>query len=330
MGPKFTVQVGSGGLETTAVVNTARLEAARRSGDLAEFEDAMEANLALARLLRNQMSLTAMLTACAIEAKTFERAQVVLAGGPDRAWLDAISGAIQRQRTELAPGLVFESERIQTQSFAAETFIYAFGSDSSGWKAVKELWGGRSWGYRLGSYAENRETIDRHFQTFEAMVAEPPHSRTVVINPPTDLGVLKSYSPERCRPVIEALDKNALDRSGIDTLIALERHRLKHGGYPQGLAELVPEFLAQLPLDPWSGKPLGYKRTDPAGDAAGRSFILYCVGGDRSDDGGLFNPTLDQAALLGLEYVSAPGIDYIINIEGAEKARAPTAPAGEK
>jgi hypothetical protein len=49
------------------------------------------------------------------------------------------------------------------------------------------------------------------------------------------------------------------------TACALERHRLAHGNYPATLAELVPAFLATVPVDVFTGQPLGYIRTPDGG-----------------------------------------------------------------
>jgi hypothetical protein len=42
--------------------------------------------------------------------------------------------------------------------------------------------------------------------------------------------------------------------------IACERFRLKHGRWPATLAELCPEFLPTVPLDPFDGQPLKYAK----------------------------------------------------------------------
>ena len=64
------------------------------------------------------------------------------------------------------------------------------------------------------------------------------------------------------------------------TAIALERCRLAHGEYPETLAALAPQFIAQLPHDVIGGQPLKYHRTDD-----GR-FVLYSIGWNEKDDGG--------------------------------------------
>jgi hypothetical protein len=63
--------------------------------------------------------------------------------------------------------------------------------------------------------------------------------------------------------------------------IALERHRLAHGHFPETLDVLAPKFLAKIPHDIITGKPLKYRRTDDG------NFILYSVGWNETDDGGM-------------------------------------------
>jgi hypothetical protein len=68
------------------------------------------------------------------------------------------------------------------------------------------------------------------------------------------------------------------------TAIALKRHELRHGTFPQTLTSLVPEFLEAVPIDPMDGQPLRYRREEDGG------FLLYSVGLDGIDQGG--NPTV--------------------------------------
>ena len=64
------------------------------------------------------------------------------------------------------------------------------------------------------------------------------------------------------------------------TALAVARFRLAHGGLPDALAELTPTLLEEVPDDPFDNKPLRYKKL-PVG------FIVYSVGRDGVDDGGL-------------------------------------------
>ena len=64
------------------------------------------------------------------------------------------------------------------------------------------------------------------------------------------------------------------------TILALERWSLDKNEYPQSLNELIEGgYLVKLAMDPYSDKPLVYRRTD-------NGFILYSVGADFDDDGG--------------------------------------------
>ena len=48
-------------------------------------------------------------------------------------------------------------------------------------------------------------------------------------------------------------------RSGLARVaIAIERHRAERGHAPAALAELIPEYLAEPPLDPWTGRPFAF------------------------------------------------------------------------
>ncbi|HQR41070.1 MAG TPA: hypothetical protein PLX97_00270 [Gemmatales bacterium] len=102
----------------------------------------------------------------------------------------------------------------------------------------------------------------------------------------------------------------------IDTLrlaLACERFRLAKGQWPGSLQMLVPEYVPQVPVDPYTGQPLLY-RVLPDG------VVIYTVHTDGKDDGGmvlesngayprdrgtrLFNP-----AQRGLKYEAAPKKD---------------------
>ena len=60
--------------------------------------------------------------------------------------------------------------------------------------------------------------------------------------------------------------------------LAVERYRLANTRLPESLNELVPKFLESLPIDPFDGKKVRYKKTDIG-------FIVYSVGNNLKDDG---------------------------------------------
>jgi hypothetical protein len=71
---------------------------------------------------------------------------------------------------------------------------------------------------------------------------------------------------------------------------ALERYRLANGQFPETLESLSPKFIARAPNDVFTGQPCKYRRTDDG------QFILYSVGWNEKDDGGVPGKHLfDQA-----------------------------------
>jgi hypothetical protein len=68
--------------------------------------------------------------------------------------------------------------------------------------------------------------------------------------------------------------------------LAAERYRHEHGDWPHGMAELVPDYLAAVPLDPFDANPLRFRRTE-------HGAIIYSIGTDGHDDGGDASPGSD-------------------------------------
>ncbi len=67
----------------------------------------------------------------------------------------------------------------------------------------------------------------------------------------------------------------------LRTTAALSAYRDEHeGNYPDDLSELVPQFMEQIPQDLFGMRPLTYRRED-------RGFLLYSIGGDFVDNGGV-------------------------------------------
>jgi hypothetical protein len=100
----------------------------------------------------------------------------------------------------------------------------------------------------------------------------------------------KHYSPYKVQalmlfPAISStVKKIAAIQSSIDLAriaCALERYRLAHGDYPDTLDVLTPQFIEKLPPDIINGQPLHYRRE------ANGQFILYSIGWNEEDDGGL-------------------------------------------
>ncbi len=62
-------------------------------------------------------------------------------------------------------------------------------------------------------------------------------------------------------------------------LLAAERYYLARKELPTALSDLVPEYLPRLPLDPWDGRPLRFRRFE-------QGIVIYSLGHNGRDDDG--------------------------------------------
>jgi len=85
-------------------------------------------------------------------------------------------------------------------------------------------------------------------------------------------------------PIKAAAAQTATDQAAI--ACALERYRPANGEFPENLNALVPRFITHLPNDVITGESFKYRRT-----ADGR-FVLYSVGWNEKDDGGVPGKTM--------------------------------------
>jgi hypothetical protein len=69
-------------------------------------------------------------------------------------------------------------------------------------------------------------------------------------------------------------------RRAVLVAIGIERFRLAHQGkIPDKLDDLVPAYLPTVPLDPFDGQALRYRRME-------QSFLAYSIGSDGEDNDG--------------------------------------------
>ena len=109
-------------------------------------------------------------------------------------------------------------------------------------------------------------------------------------------GALKAYSPFNLLDgplnhvsIIEHTQSNygyivsatAMRRATV-VAVALSAYRREHGEYPTSLEELVGDYLNAPPLDPYDNQPIRCIFKPDEDD-----FLLYCVGPDQTDDGGV-------------------------------------------
>jgi len=171
-----------------------------------------------------------------------------------------------------------------------EQYSLGFSSTETGWPTETHAFIAPIVSLNVASRKDATDLIKRLASNAEAMMAAEPWERqrgryfgAREINlkdliERRGLGVLEHMVPTYLKPMTTA-DRLHQRRWATLTVIALELHHRRHGGYPESLDELVPEFLPSLPRDMFTGDVLGYHVTDDGP-------VLYSVGVDRKDDGG--------------------------------------------
>jgi len=97
-----------------------------------------------------------------------------------------------------------------------------------------------------------------------------------------------------------------IDRSSR-VAVAIERFERDRNARPALLTELVPQYLAAIPADPYTGGPLRYLR------AADR-YTIYSVGPNKKDDAGDLRSEFDAAVARGQKYRRIRGTDIGVTI----------------
>lgn len=145
-----------------------------------------------------------------------------------------------------------------------------------------------------GWFDQNKITLVQRRQNWDAPLVDDPQQ---TVSPKMVLAVKAAqskmtYSPFNYFAWLEGFldnyaQKVAREQTAVNlarVAIALERFRLAHGEFPDELAALAPQFLEKIPHDVIGGQPLHYRRSDDG------QFVLYSVGWNETDDGGMVEP----------------------------------------
>jgi hypothetical protein len=109
---------------------------------------------------------------------------------------------------------------------------------------------------------------------YKARTLHPTLSELMSVNP-----VLREILPNIEKAVATSW-RGYANCHALVAQIAAERYRRDKGTYPESLTELQQAgYLKELPMDPWSDKPLCYRKTADG-------YTLYSVGMNFTDDGG--------------------------------------------
>ncbi len=271
----------------------ARMTLASQKGEWREFTDHTESALAASRALAQQPGIIEFLAGSALHKLTLEVARDVITGSEiPAADLQRLDVAVRRQTESWSRliALAIQGERI----VAMDAVRALFGSD--GKMDVDKY--DRLTESATPAWIRDRlryfETVQGNIDLIDAVTAEWSAYAADVQS-----GVRTSEPEERvadmARPGSPALiflpsfqkatRFNVVcrtERDGTLALIACERYRQKFGRWPRGWDDLVAVYIDRPLLDPMSGKPLVIRS-----DKEGEALVIYSVGADREDQGGM-------------------------------------------
>ena len=131
-------------------------------------------------------------------------------------------------------------------------------------------------------------------------------------------GATDTFGGHGFYPALQELTASTMSHEtrlrALRIVLALAAYRLDRGRLPDALEQLVPDYLTELPLDPWIGRPFGYQPSGVPGSVsiallpnwlkalpAGRAFLW---------SGGVFNAHLAPSARSGEQ--TGKGQDYLL------------------
>jgi hypothetical protein len=290
---------------------------AREREDLPEYTAALRSTLAIADAFYRQPLLIDALVAVAIEANAHSKLRLLLTGSPSAEWLDAVEAELRRYPSDRDASLSFEGEGMFMEHEIAKTFSnpaqVRFGIFSAHFRIPGSPLTNVDLSKRVGSLEDNLAAMRDLTADSVARAELPRYQRPAPAIDPTESRLIMlqitTMPPER---TLQSFDQVALDRAATAAMIALERYRLANGKYPASLAELGP-----LPLDPWSGRPLGYRLLDPSTDPHRRGYLLYSAGSDQTDNGGTEPGSTSKVSrwdiLKDPPVTGTRGLDFVLN-----------------
>jgi hypothetical protein len=317
-----------------ARANAARYHLAVTAGDDAEAVRAFESGLALGRIFMQQGILIDRLVGQAIMTLQTTAMLETVDQIKDVETLKHLMAALERQTKVPSMTLSIETERRSVLDTIQWTFTDL--GNGNGYLSprrmatVQALSGSQMPGGQvfLGVLTADRKdttnALDRYFDEMVKYAALPRVKRVKhVFQPDVEAEnlthrylMLKILLPAM-GSAINGDDRLKMDLAGVRTTLGVEIWRRGHGGEPPAkLDDLVPQILGELPVDVFTGKPLGYKVLAPGSDAAGRRYLVYSFGSDGVDDGGVEMP--DKPGETGNRFrvlhrqPAQPGFDFVV------------------
>ncbi|MBX3356258.1 MAG: hypothetical protein KF724_11250 [Phycisphaeraceae bacterium] len=280
----------AGSRKVTRYMGSRMLEAVER-GDIERAASTLETIFAIGEACRVQPLLIEVLVGWAIESFGRDHARQWLLSLPTREEVDAIERAIPPAVDPAQAVLAIEVEAIAQRALIAEVLgdpsVVRLAPLGGAVAQLGALGVTPPAGRSFGTWTANRDAIDDACRYWAAAIPYEEFQRATAVLPPAPTlagaGLASLLLPGLDHYLSAADHQRAEDRA-LRTMIALERWRLEHGAYPERLEDLVPTLLKGVPIDPWSGRPLSYRRIDSSTDHWQRGYLLYVLGQDGEDN----------------------------------------------
>lgn len=237
-----------------------------QQGDTQGATESIVAILGLAHSLSNEPILVSQLVRVAVTGIAAEHfARVVSLGPLEPDQLDAIDAAFAGDQNPetFARALIgertFALDAMPASNLAAK-WLFAF-------DRLERL---RQYGALIAAIRQDTPTMHRAFDAAENY--QPTTFRRFTA-PLTSI-----LLPALGRTQYAFLRKWA-QADAVRCIAAIETYRLDTGQLPESLGALVPNYLDDLPIDPYTEQPLIYRTLDPG-------YVVYSVGPNETDDGG--------------------------------------------
>lgn len=261
-----------GAREVVTLMQADALHAAQ-AGDPRRALRAAHAALNTGRSIGDEPTLISMLVRIAAAHLSAESAMRTLAladGAGAEAELAALQAALLKEMDEPLLLIGLRGERAMMQAYFERIDRVAGADEMSRMLHEQPSSAARGvWYLRLAFFPEDRK---RHLELISFMI-------DAARGPTTELLAAGRTFEDRVRagwdvrypfhrlmlPAVDRVAQASLrhraDCGSAAVLLACERFRLKHGKFPNALAELPKDLLAAVPLDPYTGAPLKFART---------------------------------------------------------------------
>jgi hypothetical protein len=278
--------------ETRSVASLLQLDSMRlaEAGKLPEAMISCRACFNAARSIGDEQFLISQLirTACVqVACRSTER--VLAQGEPPREELEALQklALLEDDFNDLRIGMRGERASLQ------QVFEMTAQGKISGAELLdtrEDGWGGRLFGWVARDRARAEQPLMLKLMTKRVEIAKLPLHEQPEAEKSADAEVralpTRAVLTRLLLPAVQKVSqasrrKHAFVRCLVVSL-ALERYRQEKGSWPDKLEALTPKYLAGLPLDPYDGKPIRYRRV-------AEGVIVYSVGPDGKDDGGVLD-----------------------------------------